>query len=127
MVMDKLISAEQLIQEAGLDRRTAYSFHPLPFAHVIDGELYYEPEPLAYWVRGCTATSAEEYDRSFRLMRETAAGSWEEASRRADTGGREAARAVAAKGRRRKGRPRALSKTGNAMPRVTRQPRKVTG
>ncbi|HSE65966.1 MAG TPA: hypothetical protein VLB12_03200 [Gemmatimonadales bacterium] len=127
MVTDKLISVERLIEEAGLDRRTAYSFYPLPFAHVIDGELYYEPEPLKYWCRGATATSAEEYHRSFRLMRETTAGSWEEAMRRADAGGREAARVAAARGRRRKRSSRASTKAGNAMPQVTRQAGKVTG
>jgi hypothetical protein len=127
MVTDKLISAERLIEEAGLDRRTAYSFHPLPFAHVIDGELYYEPEALAYWCRGATATSAEEYHRSFRQMRETTAGSWEEAMRRANAGGREAARAAAARGRRRKRKLPRLDQTGNAMSQVTRQSRMVTG
>ena len=114
MTNDKLVWAETLIAEVPVPRKIAYGFSHMPFAHVIDGELYYEVEPLGHCCRGFAATSAEEYDRSFRLMRETTAGGWEEAIRRRDAGGREAARAAAKRGLRRR-RPRASNKIGSPL------------
>ena len=114
MTKEKLIWAEELIEGAGVDRKTAYSFHPLPFAHVIDGELYYELEPLGHWCRGCVATSRDEASHNWRLMRDTTARGWEEAMHRAEVQ-RAVATAVVRKGRRRKRKPRASTKIGSPL------------
>ncbi len=118
---NKLIWAEDLIENAGISRRAAYGSYGLPFAHVIDGELYYEPEPLMYWCQGCTAKSADDAARKWRLMRETTAGGWDQAYRRAEAQS-SAAKSVARKGRRRKQKPRVARSTGRA---VIQQVRKV--
>lgn len=114
MKKEKLIWAEELMEGAGIDRKTAYSFHSLPFAHVIDGELYYELEPLGHWCRGCVATSQDEASRNWRLMRETTSGGWEEAMHRAEAQSA-VARAVARKGRRRQRKPRTSNKIGSPL------------
>ena len=59
MTKDNLIWAEAFIAEAPVPRKVAYCFAHFPFAHVIDGELYYEPEPLGHCIEGFAATSRE--------------------------------------------------------------------
>lgn len=121
MTRDKLIWAESLVAEVPVSRKLAYGLHHMPFAHVIDGELYYEREPLAHCLRGFAARSGEEYDRSFRLMRQATAGGWDAAVRRRDAVTGKAARAAARRGLRRQ-RSRASSETDQE---VVRRARKV--
>jgi hypothetical protein len=115
MRKDDLIWAEDLLEEAEISRRAAYAFHSLPFAHVVDGELYYEWMPLGYLALGSSATSGDEAKRNWRLMREAmAARGWGEPNRRADAQ-MAAARTVARKGRRRKRKPGASKEIGSRV------------
>lgn len=118
MIRDKLICAEELIEAAGVGRKFAYSFHALPFAHLIDGELYYEAAPLLYWLNGCDATSIDEANHNWQRMRETTAGGWEEALVRAEAQ-REAASAAARRGQRRKGKRSTLRRSSSARTAVS--------